>query len=92
MTTTRRDFLIEQYNLFSREVLEITKTRIVPSLDNVDLTDVLYFFQYQFGAEGDYDKIIRELIDYNNVKINDVELHLLYPIFLKYIAIFKSIC
>ena len=80
-----------QYNDFSSEVLEITKTSIVPSLDNVDLIDVLYYFEYHFGNECDYNSIITQMLAYNNIKLTDSQLELLFPIFLKYITVFKSI-
>lgn len=88
---TRKEYLIMQYNTFSSEVLEITKTSIVPSLDNVDLIDVLYYFEYHFGNEADYNLIITQMLAYNNIKLTDSQLELLFPIFLRYITVFKSI-
>ena len=89
--TTRREYLLKQYNDFSSEVLVITKTNIVPSIKDFDLVDILYFFNYQFADEENYDTIIRQMMKYNKIQINEDDYKVLYPIFLKYIDIFKSI-
>ena len=89
--TTRREYLLKQYNDFSSEVLTITKTNIVPSIADYDLVDILYFFNYTFADEECYDTIVRQMMQYNKIQISEDDYKVLYPIFLKYIDIFKNI-
>ena len=89
--TTRREFLLQQYNDFSSEVLTITKTNIVPSIADYDLVDILYFLNYTFTDEENYDTIVRQMMKYNKIQISEDDYKVLYPIFLKYIDIFKNI-
>ena len=89
--TTRREYLLQQYNDFSSEVLVITKTNIVPSIKDYDLVDILYFFNYTFTDEENYDTIVRQMMQYNKIQISEDDYKVLYPIFLKYIDIFKNI-
>ena len=50
----------------------------------------LYFFEYTFRDEIDYERIVRQLVQYNGIKITEVQIQLLLPIFSKYIDLFNT--
>lgn len=88
---SRREYFTAKYKEFTADVKEIVPTNIIPSLDDIDLVDALYFFEYTFRDEIDYERIVRQLVQYNGIKITEAQIQLLLPIFSKYIDLFKTI-
>ncbi len=54
---TRKEYLEKQYFLFSNELKDIIGENIFPSLEDVDIVDVLTFFQMTFGNTTECHKI-----------------------------------
>ena len=59
---TRKEYLEKQYILFSNELKNIIGENIFPSLEDVDIIDVLTFFQITFGNTTDYQEIVKCLV------------------------------
>ena len=91
MALTKKDYFIHQYSNFKNELKPIISTDFLPSLDNVDICDVIYYFNYKFSDVKDYNPIIIELLISNNIQLTEPQFHLLLPIFNIYIDKFKSV-
>ncbi len=83
--TTKKDHLTKGYLNFIEEVKKIIDVDIFPNLEDVDITDVLLFFNISFMGCDDYEDIIRGLIMINGVEISDEKFKILLPITTKYI-------
>jgi len=81
---TRKEYLEKQYFLFSNELKEIIGENIFPSLKDVDIVDVLTFFQLTFGNTTEYEEIVKSVIKYH-VNITDEQFIKIYPLIEKYI-------
>ena len=81
---TRKEYLEKQYFLFSNELKNIIGENIFPSLEDVDIIDVLTYFQMTFGNTTNYEEIVKSVIKYH-VNISEEQLIQVYPIIQKYI-------
>ena len=81
---TRREYLEKQYKLFTNELKDIIGEDIFPSLEDVDIIDVLTYFQMTFGNTTDYQEIVKSVIKYH-INITDEIFLKIYPIIKKYI-------
>ena len=85
MSLTKKEYLQKKYIEFSHDITVILKTKIFPSLDELDITDILLFFQYTFWGTENYTDIVKNLISMHHYEIDDEMFHKLYPIIEKYI-------
>jgi hypothetical protein len=81
---TRKEYLEKQYFLFENELKEIIGENIFPSLEDVDIVDILTFFQLTFGNTTEYEEIVKSVIKYH-VNITDEQFLKIYPLIEKYI-------
>jgi hypothetical protein len=81
---TRKEYLEKQYFLFSNELKDIIGENIFPSLEDVDIVDVLTFCQITFGNTTEYEEIVKSVIKYH-VNITEDQFMKIYPIIQKYI-------
>ena len=88
---SRRDFFITNYSNFQNEVFQIINTNIFPSLNDVDICDVIYLFQHSFGNVSKYDDIIVNLLNSNGIKLAQNQLTEIMPICKKYIDQIKLV-
>ena len=86
---TRKEYLEKQYILFSNELKDIIGENIFPLLEDVDIIDILTYFQITFGSTTEYEEIVKSVIKYH-VNITDDQFLQIYPIIKKYINEFKN--
>jgi hypothetical protein len=95
MSTTRKSILIEKYIQFQKELEQQGINKVFPSLEDVDIVDLLFFFDLKFSNNTDYKSGVKELIEYSPIKITDEELDKVYPTiesFIRFILIdFKKL-
>jgi hypothetical protein len=87
--TTRKEIIINKYLEFQNNINNIVPINIFPSLEEVDVVDLLLFFNFTFGYVNEYENIINELISFNNVKIQPDELQKVMPVIIQFIDEFK---
>ena len=87
--TTRKEIIINKYLEFQNNINNIVPINIFPSLEEVDVVDLLLFFNFTFGYVNEYENIINELISFNNVKIKPDELQKVMPVIIQFIDEFK---
>ena len=85
-TITKKIYLENTYKQFISEIETIIKTNLFPSLEDVDMVDILLFFQYTFFCTNDYKEIILNIIETNHLELDDDTFNnKIYPIVEKYI-------
>jgi len=86
---TRKEYLEKQYILFSNELKDIIGENIFPLLEDVDIIDILTYFQITFGSTTEYEEIVKSVIKYH-INITDDQFLQIYPIIKKYINELKK--
>ena len=71
MVLTKKEHLTKEYLKFIQEMKTIIDCDIFPSLDEVDITDILLFFNITFVGMDYYCDIIKNLIHMNHYEITD---------------------
>lgn len=89
--TTRKEIIINSYMEFQKNVKSIINIDLFPKLEDVDVIDLLIYFDLYFKNTDDYSDIINELLFMNNIKLSNEKLNEIIPILTKYINQFKNI-
>jgi len=89
MSYTRKEIIINKYLEFQNNIKQIVDVDIFPTLEEVDVVDLLLFFNMTFGYTDKYESIINDLILFNGVKIQPEELSNVMPIITQFIDEFK---
>lgn len=89
MTITKKDYIINEYLDFQKEITQIIPVNIFPSLEDVDITDIILYFQMTFMYVEHYDTIVRELLASYHIKYTAEQYNIIYPIIAKFIDKFK---
>jgi hypothetical protein len=90
--TTRKQLIIEKYLVLESELMKHVDGSIFPSLDEIDLTDMVFFMTMTFvGVESEkaYHAKIRELIEGSSVRITEDVFEKIAPLIIEFIAWLK---
>ena len=89
MSYTRKEIIITKYLECQNKIKEIVDVNIFPSLEDMDIVDLLLFFNMTFGYTDNYTDIINDLIFFNRVKIQPDDLLKVMPVIIQFIDEFK---
>jgi hypothetical protein len=89
MSYTRKEIIINKYLEFQNNIKQIVDINIFPTLEDVDVVDLLLFFNMTFGYTDKYESIINDLILFNSVKIIPEDLLKVIPVITQFIDEFK---
>ena len=90
--TTRKQLITEKYNDLTNELKEYTSIDIFPSLDNIDIADLVFFFSLSFsGSKSSYEEQLKDLLDCHNIKLDDEKLIEVYNVVHPFILWFKNL-
>ena len=89
MSYTRKEIIVNKYLEFQNNIKQIVDINIFPTLEDVDVVDLLLFFNMTFGYTTEYETIINDLILFNGVKILPEDLLKVMPIITQFIDEFK---
>jgi hypothetical protein len=90
--TTRRQIIETLYNQFQEEIMQQLGNTIFPSLEEMDLAEILIIFNTTFSYISDYKYVVNELIkSKKELKISEDEFEKVYPTIEKFINEFKRI-
>ena len=89
MSYTRKEIVINKYLEFQNNIKEIVDVDIFPSLEDIDIVDLLLFFNMSFGYTDNYTDIINDLISFKKVKIQPEDLLKVMPVIIQFIDEFK---
>ena len=93
-TTTRKKIIIKKYNeLLNNIKLVYTTNTLLPSLDDFDIVELLFYFNFYFGSyKDDFNIPLKEIIKTKNIEITDDEYNKIYPLIHDFLINFKKLC
>ena len=73
MTITRKEIIEQKYNLLKIELEKYINEHLFPSLDNYDISDIIYYLNLYFpkGSESNYSDTIERLMKNKNIELDD---------------------
>ena len=77
---TKKDIIIKKFLEYETEIKKIVNTSIIPSLEDIDVLDLLFYINLYFNNEQDKNKTIIYLIDMQGVDINQEQFNKAMPI------------
>lgn len=89
MSYTRKEIIITKYLEFQNNIKEIVDVDIFPSLEDIDIVDLLLFFNMTFSYTDNYADIINDLILFKKIKIQPEDLLKVMPVIIQFIDEFK---
>lgn len=88
ITTTRKELIIKKYNCLLKSLNNKDIINVLPSLDEMDLADIIYFFNLYF-ENGYYKESLLHLLELKDIKLNDEEFDDMYDIVFPFIVWLK---
>ena len=82
MKTSRKEILTNLYLEFQRDINTINNKykNLFPSLDELDIIDLLFLFNFTFKQNEDYHEPIKTLMKSNNINLIESEYKEVFPI------------
>ena len=77
---TKKDIIIKKFLEYETEIKKIVNTSIIPSLEGIDVLDLLLYINLYFNNEQDKKKTIIYLIDMQGIDINQEQFNKAMPI------------
>lgn len=92
-TTTRKQLIIRQYTLLRTELTNtgLIKEDLFPSLDDIDVSDLIFFFQLSFPDSNKYEKAISDLLEEHSMKLKPKDKKVIINIILPFLVFFQKI-
>ena len=89
--SNRKEILIVKYLEFKKQLDSVEfNTSLFPSLDDVDIVDLLFFFNMFFPQSTDYEPAVRSLATTFGYQISDEEYSKGMPYITEYIEWLKA--
>ena len=92
--TTRKTLIVAKYTVLELELKKHLDNSLFPSLDTVDLVDIVYYITLIFaGIESDkgYREKIRELITTDNINVDATKFDIIAPLIIEFIDWLKKL-
>ena len=77
---TKKDIIIKKFLEYETEIKKIVNTSIIPSLEDIDVLDLLLYINLYFNNEQDKKKTIIYLIDMQGIDINQERFNKAMPV------------
>ena len=78
--TTKKDIIIKKILQYETEIKKIINTSIIPSLEDIDVLDLLLYINLYFNNEQDKQKRVIYLIDMQGLDLTNEQLTKSMPI------------
>ena len=91
---TRKTLIVERYVLLEVELKKHMKAELFPSLNSVDVADLVYLITISFlGVDSteQYNAKIQELMDGNGVKVDAPTFAIVAPLIQAFVAWMKQL-
>ena len=91
---TRRELITEKYNVLGEKMKKYTDEQIFPSLEDIDVADLVYFISMTFlGAQDDEGcrERLNDIIETHNIKLTVEAFNGVYPCVKDFLDWLKSI-
>ena len=77
---TKKDIIIKKFLQYETEIKNIVSTSIIPSLEDIDVLDLLLYINLYFNNQQDKQKTVIYLIDIQGLDITNDQLTKAMPI------------
>ena len=77
---TKKDIIIKKFLQYETEIKKIVNTSIIPSLEDIDVLDLLLYINLYFNNQQDKQKTVIYLIDMQGLDITNEQLTKAMPI------------
>lgn len=94
MTTTRRELITEKYNALGEKMKIYTDEQIFPSLEDIDVADLVYFISITFlGVQDDAGcrERLKDIIETHRIVLTREAFNGVYPCVKDFLDWLKSI-
>jgi hypothetical protein len=78
--TTRKEVLVKKYTELQLAIKQENIDVPFPSLQEIDLVDLLFYFDMIFANSTDYKKSMKDSMEFSKGKLTDEQLDKVYPI------------
>jgi hypothetical protein len=91
-TITRKELITEQYAILKTQIEQtgLIKGDIFPSLNDIDIGDLIYFFQLTFSDSSNYKESIIDLLECKNIYLDIKEQDKIVNIIIPFLEIFNK--
>lgn len=89
--TTRRELIIDKYSELITSLKNHFTDSLFPPLGEIDLVDLLFFFNLYFKTEENYKTALNDLLQLKNINVNERQFEEIYKIVLPFIVWLKSL-
>jgi hypothetical protein len=89
--TTRRQLLIEKYTELTEQLKEHIDVGILPTLEDVEVNDLVFIFSIYFTDINNIDNTVKELIKIKGVILDDVVIKKVIDIVKPFVVWFHSL-
>ena len=89
--TTRKDLITIKYNEFQEAMKSYVDVSIFPPLEDIDMSDLIYFFATNFEKEGDNRQTLKYLMGLREVSLPEDDFEKLYPVVQEFIVWLKTL-
>jgi hypothetical protein len=72
--TTKKEIIIKKFLQYESDIKTIVNTSIIPSLEDIDVLDLLLYINLYFNNEQDKQKTIIYLIDMQGLNLTQEQL------------------
>jgi hypothetical protein len=92
-TLTRKQLITEKYSLLIQQLTEtgLLSDDLFPSLDDIDVSDLIFFFQVSFPDSSKYTSAIEDLLDCKDIRLKPKDKNKVVNIILPFLEIFRQI-
>ena len=94
MSVTRKDLIIEKFTLLEKELKPLFKGTIFPSLEEIDLADLVYYITITFlgiDSESQYNEKIQDLMKSNKFEVTEKVLGEISPKIIEFVSWLKQL-
>lgn len=91
---TRKQLIVQKYTALEKDLKKYIKEDIFPSLDSIDLADLVYFITILFmgiSTDAQYVVKVKELMDTNNITVSDEVFVIIFPLIKDFVEWLKGI-
>ena len=86
--TTKKEIIIKRFLQYEHEIKQLIDASILPSLEDIDVCDLLIFINLYFNNDNDKETIIYNLISMQGLDINKEDITKAMPLTLQLIEWF----
>ena len=93
MVTTKKDLIIENYLLLKSSLENYIDSNLFPSLDDYDITDIIYYLNLYFpkNKSEQYINTIEKLIKQKKIDIDDDDFSTIVNLIIDFINFLNNI-